>query len=219
MSQTRSKLSRALWAENYIRSSIGSRWTNPFDPDTTPRPGREQRILARFGELIAVQHRDDVQRRIEALRAAFPKSAPPLVVDVRIFGAGAGGTVRAMEAFELRATGSGRGEVLIHRDALVEQCASQLEGLPGLVALGSMQVGLRETSATELSARQMTENHPMFRRLGPPPLVVPADRSTYGLWMDLVRRGSLRGRERAAALRRLADRAYTHGHAHDDRSS
>lgn len=183
----RSSLSRARWAERRVRSSIGTNWTNPLDRDAEPRKGkREPRILARFGDLLAVQHRDDVLRRIEALRSAFATETPPaLNVDVHVFAAAPAGVVRAMETLALRATGTSLGETLIHRDLLIEKCLDKLEDVPGLTPLGSAQIGLHETSSTEVGITQLTSDFPVFQRLGPPPVVVPTERSTYGLWLDL----------------------------------
>ena len=187
VAQTRSRRSRAEWAERRIRTAIGSRWTNPLDvaEPAGRRVADEPRVLARFGDVLAVQHREDVLRRVEALRGAFSDDPPGLNVDIHLFAAGAGGTVRATQTLGLRATGAHRGLTLVHRDALVEQCAEQLEGVEGLLPLGSVHVELRETSSTELMITQLTENHPMFAKIGPPPLVVPTDRAAFGLWLDL----------------------------------
>lgn len=183
VSQQRSTSTRAGWAHRHIRRRIGSAWTDPLAPGGSAAPAR--RILSRFGDLLAVEHRADVMRRIEALRTSFRSPPPALDVDIHVFAARAGGYPQATEKLGLRATGGSDGLTLIHRDALVAQCAEQLGTLDRVVPLGKVHVKLQDTSSTELILSQLTADHPMYAGLPPPQLVVPTDVAAYGLWLDL----------------------------------
>lgn len=189
--QEASELSRASWAQHWIAREMGGLWLDPlaldFDEQEArlERRGQPARLLARFGDVLAVQHKEALHRRVEALASAFELTPPPMRMDVMLFAATTAGVVRVAEALQLRAQPGAEGFSLIHRDELVETSAALVGGLEGIAPLGQVRLVFDDASSTTLFLEHRTADHPMFEGLPPPALSVPADLASYGLVLDL----------------------------------
>lgn len=186
-----SGLSRAAWAEQWIVREIGGGWLGPMDLDFNERDkrararGETPRILARFGDTLAVQHQEAIQRRIEGLVASFDAEAPAMRIDAVLLAATTAGVVRVSEALALRAEPGATGCTLVYRDGLLGEAVGRIAELAGIRVLGEVGLDLTGHSATRLHIEQRTAEHPMFADVPPPALSVPAPDAAYGLSLDL----------------------------------
>lgn len=184
-------LSRAQWVQARVAEEMGSTWLDPLAPDfeeaeaRTEKRGQRARLLARFGDVIAVQHKEALHRRVRALVDSFEINPPTMRVDVHVFAARGPGVVRIAEALELKASPGAEGFTLIHRDELTETSVGLINKLADVKPLGQVRMVFRDGTATSLRLEQRTAEHPMFVGMPPPPLTVPADVATYGLDLDL----------------------------------
>ncbi len=190
--QSAGSLSRARFAERYVRATVASDWPTrsaadgrapPRRPAAAPAP----RILERLGDTLFVQHTEAVQHEIEALRTSFAPRPPPVQVDVSLYAAGPGGTVRSATALRLGAPPareSGLDAVVAGR--LIEECRKDLAQLENVTLLGSAQVKLTGDVGAMLEITERTETHPLHALLPEPPLTIPGlEAARYGLWLDL----------------------------------
>lgn len=190
--QSGSDLTRARWAERWIRTNVAQDW--PVQDARGPRPvGRrpvatpEPRLLERLGDVLFVQHTEAVHREIAALREAFAPRPPPLQVDVALYAAGPGGTVRIATALGLPAPPVREpGLDAVVGGRLIEECRKDLEGLENVTPLGIAQLRLDGEVAARLEISERTETHPLHARLSPPPLTLPdAASAHFGLTLDV----------------------------------
>lgn len=204
-------LTRARFAERYVRSTLATDWApagearaRPAAPGRKPAASAPARILERLEDVLLVQHGEPVQREVEALRQAFAPQPPPLQVDVAVYAAGAGGSVRLATALRLPSPPA-REDALDGQVAgrLIEECRSDLEGLPGLALLGTAQLRLDGEVGARLELTERTEAHPLHAAPGEPRLSIPSvDLARYGLWLDLYAEDlpGARGPVRSAAV-------------------
>ncbi len=191
VSQRPSQLTRATWAHAWIEREMGSVWLDPratdFDAlrERARRRGRPLRLLARFGDMVAVQHKPAMHRRIAALSSAFEANTPRMVVDVHLLAATGPGVVRVEEALELRAQRGSSGFAFLHEGRLVGMAAELVSELEGVRALGHATIDLNDQSATHTTWLQSTGDHPMFAKVPLPKLTLAGDNATYGLHLDL----------------------------------
>jgi len=180
-------LTRAYWAERWIRENIGVRWVDPQEegPASTDR-----RVLVRLGDLICAQSRPAEHARIEKLRGAFARTPPPLSVSVHVFAVSGAGAVKAVEALRVRAGPRRSGLDHVATGRLVAECAEAIDGLKiegqaAVVQLGHARISLDGETSVLMELTRMTAEHPAYRTLSPPPLSVPDEFARYGLWLDL----------------------------------
>ncbi len=191
VSQDDGTLTRAAWVEARIESEMGGTWLDPLAPDFDERAdrgsrsGRPARLLARFGDVVAVQHQEALHRRVRALIDSFDVAPPPMRVDVHLFAATSAGVVRVAEALELRSTPGAEGFSLIQRFELTDASVARVAAIEGVEALGHARLVFRDGATTRLRIEQRTAEHPMFVGLGAPALTVPPEVATYGLSLDL----------------------------------
>ncbi|MGE0193746.1 MAG: hypothetical protein AB7T63_17110 [Planctomycetota bacterium] len=184
-------LSRAQWVQARVADEMGSTWLDPLAPDfeeaeaRVERRGQRARLLARFGDVVAIQHKEALHRRVRALVDAFEIDPPAMRAEVHVFGAQGAGVVRIAEALELKASPGAEGFTLLHRDELTETSVGIVGGLEGVKPLGQVRLVFRDGGATSLLLEQRTAEHPMFAGSAPPPPTVPADVATYGVRLDL----------------------------------
>ncbi len=190
--QTVGTLSRARFAERYVRATAASDWptrsaTDGRSPTRRPAAAPAPRILERLGDTLFVQHTEAVQHEIEALRASFGPRPPPVQIDVLVYGAGPGGTVRCATALRLAAPpGRETGLDMIVAGRLIEECRSDLAQLENVTLLGSAQLKLTGDVGAMLEITERTETHPLHTALPEPPLTIPGlEAARYGLWLDL----------------------------------
>jgi hypothetical protein len=187
VSRARSALSRAEWAERYVRTSIdpGS-W-----PSARPGPGRrttdERRLLLRFGDHLVVQNTRSTQDKVQRVVSSFQQRPSPLQVDVAVFAASEGGTISTSRRLGAQAVPQESGLDLVVSGVLVEAATRDLSVLETkyLLPLGTAQFKLQGESATTLELTQATAEHPIHRNLAPPTLTVPDADARYGLWLDV----------------------------------
>ncbi|MFM8979625.1 MAG: hypothetical protein ACKOSS_04085 [Planctomycetia bacterium] len=213
-------LTRARFAERYVRSTLATDWAPASEARTRPAaaartPGRgglgrsaPPRILERLEDVLLVQHGEAVQREVEALRQSFAPQPPPLQVAVAIYAAAAGGTVRLATALRLPSPPA-RTDALdgVVAGRLLEECRADLEGLPGLALLGTAQLRLDGEVGARLEVTERTEAHPLHASTGEPRLSIAGlDMARYGLWLDLYAEDlpGARGPVRSAAVSVLA---------------
>lgn len=199
-------LSRARWAERWIRSTMGGPWADPKEFLGRRAPGARgaaptpvgAHVLTRFGSVVCVQHRPEVHQRVEALRGAFRDQPRPLVVHLHLYAAGGGGAVRVAETLRAQAGPRESGRDLIVRRDLIEQAAKALDGLTGLLPLGTAEVGMDQESAFRLEFSRLTADDPLFTSIADPPaLGVPDEDARYGLWLDVYAEDLAGGRREA----------------------
>lgn len=176
-------LTRARWAERWVRRNVGARWADPARAAADAPRGA--RILARFGSMICAQHREAEHRRIRRLADAFAMVPPALRVDVQVYAANSGGAVGAADKLRARAGPRDSGLDVVVHGRLIEECVRDLADVKGLVRLGSAQILLEGESAITLDLTRLTAAHPSYARLDPPALTVPDADARYGLWLDL----------------------------------
>ena len=203
-------LTRAHWAETWIRNNIGARWSDPRAERGT-RDGRSSRhrLLLRLGDLICAQSRGGEHARIEKLRRSFDDVPPPLNVEVHVFAAGSGGAVRAAEALRIRSGPRDPGLVHVTGGSPVGASAKLLTGLDptALIQLGSARIRLDGETSVLLELTEFTAEHPAYRHVPPPELAVPDADARFGLWLDLYAEdmpgGSTKDRSALAARARI----------------
>ncbi len=187
-----STMTRAEWAERWIRKHVGSGWTHPSRPSIRG-PGRSGRgraketpshILTRFGNVLGVQHVEGVHRRVEALRRSFGDTPVPMQIDLRVYGASAAGTVQAAELLNLRVSPYASDRAVV-ADMLIDRLADLVQGAEGVDLIGTAQIRLKGNATTRLEVTHLTERHPRLASAPPPPLRVAMDEARYGLWLDL----------------------------------
>lgn len=193
VAQAPGDLSRARWAERWIRATLANDWPAarltgarggaPRRPAAAPAP----RLLERQGDVLCVQHGEAVHREVEALRSAFAERPGPLQLDVALYAAGPGGTVRVARALNTPAPGvrdSGLDAVV--QDRLIEECRKDLEVVENLTLLGTAQVRLQGEVAATLEVTERTETSPLYLNVGAPPLSLPGpEAARFGLFLSL----------------------------------
>jgi tetratricopeptide (TPR) repeat protein len=190
--QAGSPLTRARWAERWIRANVGGDWAARETPPPAP-PGRRTssapspRLLERLDDTLFVQHAEGVQREIEALRAGFAARPPPVQLDVLVYAAGPGGTVRIASKLRLPAPPSrDPGLEAVLPGTLIEECRKDLERVENVTLLGHAQVRLQGEVAARLEVTERTEAHPLYAGASAPALaVLGLDPARYGLYLDL----------------------------------
>lgn len=184
-----STLTRARWAERWIRAHVGGDWPGPTAVRGARRPtaGAPTRLLERLEDVLFVQHTETVQREIDALRRSFDPRPPPLQVDVSVYAAGPGGTVRAAGALHLPPPPPREpGLTSVLAGSLIEECRRDLENLENLTLLGQAQLRFKGDAAARLDVTERTEAHPVFAKDGAPPLsILGLDPARYGLFLDV----------------------------------
>ena len=191
-SQAAGDLTRARWAERWIRTTLANDWPVPQLAGARGAPRRPAtaaapRLLERQGDVLCVQHSEAVHREIESLRSAFSERPPPLQVDVALYGAGPGGTVRVATALNVPAPGvrdSGLDAVVQGR--LIEECRSDLESLENVTLLGTTQLRLVGEVSALLEITERTETSALYVNLPPPALSLPGpEAARFGLLLSL----------------------------------
>ncbi|MDJ0975253.1 MAG: hypothetical protein QNJ98_12385 [Planctomycetota bacterium] len=168
-------LTRARWAERFVRTQIPAAWT-------------KERILVRSGDVLYVKHTPSVHRQIAAIRDAFEREIRNTQVDVHVFTTTAIGLVKACEALQARAPHQSLGHDVVLPGRLVSECKEYLLGLEGrpVTLLGSARLDLSGTSSVELMITDLTERHPTVAAATRPELSATADaHARFGLWLDL----------------------------------
>ncbi len=186
-----SLLTRARWAERWIRRQIRGEWSTSGRPVRRPGSRRAEqapRVRARFGHVICIQDSESVHRRIEReLIAPFRAEPLEMVIDVHLMAGNLGTIVQATESLGVFAKFNESGHELVVRNKLVSECVEHLQQLPGdpLLHVGSVTLDMGTEHATVLHVTDLTKDHPVFQGLTPPPLTVPPDAARYGVWLDL----------------------------------
>jgi tetratricopeptide (TPR) repeat protein len=189
--QGESALTRARWAERWIRANVAGDWaarSQAARPSgRRPAPAAPPRLLERLEDVLFVQHTPAVQHEIETLRGAFAPRPPPMQVDVSVYAAGRGGTVRVATALALPAPPVREsGLDAIVPGLLIEECRRELKPLENLTLLGSAQLKLDGDTGAVLDVTELTESHPQHADLPAPPLAVPGlEAARYGLRLDV----------------------------------
>lgn len=183
-------LTRARWAERWIARTIPGPWVDPALAVAQREPalgdrGETPRILTRFGNTLCVQHRPQVHQRVEAIRDGFAATPPPIRVNLFLFAAGSGGSVRAAEALRATVPPHESGRDIVLRKGLVEEYVRLLDGLPGIVPVGQAEVGMSGENAFALEVTGLTSEDPLFRQVAPPALIVPDEDARSGIWLDV----------------------------------
>ena len=187
MSVTRSggDLTRAAWAEQWIRGHVGTGWT-----ESRSHTSLEPRVLARFGDTLIVQNNRGAHAKVRELLESFPEATAPVAIDVAVFGATTAGGTRLAEAVGARATPRESGTDLVLTNRILEECLRIAQPgedlvLPGLTPLGTFRVLLGGKPTTTVSITQRSEHHPVFDGMGKPALVLTEEESRYGIELEL----------------------------------
>ncbi len=200
-------LTRAGWAERWIRSNIGARWSDPAAMRTGAAARQRARILTRFGNLICAQHREIEHARIRKLQESFARQSPPLTIKVHLYAAGPGGAVRAAEALRIVSAPGEVGTSVVDRAHVIENAVRALDGLTNLKDLGGATLEMDGESAVTLALTRLTAEHPYFETTPAPAITIPDDLARYGLWLDLFGEDMPQGTGRRARSGALSVRA------------
>lgn len=204
-------LSRARFAERWVRSTLATDWpvaslerSRPAAGSRKPAAGGPVRLLERLDDVLLVQHGEPVQREVQALRAAFAAQPPAVQVDVALYATGSGGTVRLATALRLPSPAA-REDALDAQVSgrLLEECRADLEGLQGVTLLGTAQLRLDGEVGARLDLHERTEAHPLHASAGEPRLaVLGLEAARYGVSLDLYAEdlAGVRAGARAAAV-------------------
>lgn len=190
-------MTRAEWAERWIRANLGTGWSDPTTASLRTGP---LRILDRFGDILIVQHGRAIHAKVQELLDGFPTRPAPMAVDVAVIAATTAGGTALAERLGVKATPRESGEDLFVSNRLLEECVRDVEHLDGVQVVGTARLTLgRRTSAT-LEITQRTEDHPVFSGLPSPRLALTADESRYGLRLGIYTEDLMRapGARRAA---------------------
>jgi len=182
-------LTRAHWAEQWIRRHIGARWMSTGElarrgvGDGSRR--RRRRLLIRVGDLICAQCGEQEHGRIEALQRSFGTTPTPLRLDVRIYATDAVGSVVAAQAIRTRAGPRDTGLDHVVSGQLLGECVHRLDGLKGTMPLGRAQVMLDQATNVLLEITRFTAEHPAYLHVKAPGLTIEDEDKRYGLWLDV----------------------------------
>ncbi|MHC5011552.1 MAG: tetratricopeptide repeat protein, partial [Planctomycetota bacterium] len=175
-----STLSRARWAERWIRTNIGTGWSA-----TGGRGDGPPRILERFEDLLIVQHAPSVHQQVQGLLEGFSPAPGPVVAHVAVLATTTAGGTRVAAALRARAAARESGFDFVIGTRLWEESLEDVSGLEGVRLLGTVRVNLPGESATMLEFTMRSETHPAYQNLGEPELRVSAEDARYGLWLEL----------------------------------
>ncbi len=175
-------ISRAAWAERWIRAHIGTGWSAAM---AGGRIGGPPRILDRFGDMLIVQHSPAVHAKVGDLVDDFPAAPAPVAVDVALIAATTPGGTRLAHRLDVRAGPREEGEVLLTSTHLVEQCLPLIANLEGIDVLGTARLTLGGLPSATLEITEHVDKHPVYAGLPPPRLILSPEHAQYGLWLGL----------------------------------
>ncbi|MDA1193753.1 MAG: hypothetical protein O2894_01065 [Planctomycetota bacterium] len=180
-------LTRARWAERFIREHIGAGWT---DLEDAPRPfasTTRRRLLVRLDQHIAAECGEREQRRIASLQGDFVDTPPAMRIDVQIFAVTSAGAVASSDTLRLSPGPRESGLAHVVHNQLLATSVRDIGALPGVEHLGGARLAVDGLTSSLLSFTHLTANHPAYRVFPSEPstLTVRADEARYGLWLDL----------------------------------
>jgi len=180
-------LTRARWAERWIRQHIGTGWSDLKDRRGGGRSRRSRHMLVRLNDYIAAECGEREQRRIAKLQGDFVDVPPAMRIDVQLFAASAAGAVGAADVLRLSAGPREQGLDHVAHNALITTCVRDLGGVPEVKHLGGAQLAIDGLTSRRLSFTQLTAEHPAYRKFPSKPdqITVRAADARYGLWLDL----------------------------------
>lgn len=182
ISRSEGGITRADWAERWIRRNIGTGWSSGSGEGRMSGPPR---ILDRFGDMLIVQHSPGVHAKVGDLIDDFPAAAAPVAVDVAVIAASTAGGTRLAHRLDVRAGPREDGESLLTSTHLVEQCLPLIANLEGIQVLGTARLTLGGLPSATLEITQHVDGHPAYAGLPPPSLVLSPEHSRSGLWLEL----------------------------------
>lgn len=180
-------LSRARWAERWIRRHIGTGWRDPRALNPAGKTSRRSRLLVRLGDHIAAECGEREQRRITKLQGDFVPVPPAMRVDVHLFAVSAAGAVGSTDVLRVSVPPRERGLDHVIHGSLLATCVRDLEGVPMVKHLGGAKLSLDGLTSRLLSFTQLTAQHPAYQSFPSKPdtVTVHAGDARYGLWLDL----------------------------------
>ncbi len=175
-------LTRAVWAERWIRENLGAGWASPADRTAS---SSRLHVLDRFEDMLIVQHTRGVQSQVKGLLDGFPATPPPVAVDVVILATTTPGATRISGRLGARSTARESGRDLLVTNRLIEEALPLIQNLEGVELLGTTRLTLGGLPAATLAFTQPADHHPVYQGLQPPPLALTEAQARYGLWLDL----------------------------------
>ena len=190
---TDGSLSRARWAERWIRKHIGTGWTDGQRRKGGSKASKRGRLLVRLGNHIAAECGEREQRRIAKLEGDFVSVPPAMRVDVQLFAVNSAGAVGASEILRLATGPRERGLDHVVHNALISTCVRDINTVGAqqpekpVKHLGGAQLSIDGLTSRLLSFTQLTAKHPDYESFpsAPKEITVNAADARYGLWLDL----------------------------------
>ncbi len=208
VSRQKSELTRARWAERWIRTNVAGLSATRVRPAAAGPKGAGRKPLlplTRNGNWICAQHRPKVLGEVDKLLARFDAPSESLVLDVHVFTANTVGVVQACEALSANAGLRESGQDLVIPRRLIGECVRLLKSIDGepLHHLGASELRLNSDLAASMRISANTDHHPQFVGMQPPALALDGENARFGLYLDLYGE-ALRGVEPGSAVDRAA---------------
>ena len=183
-------LRRSRWLERHLRREVAPGSWSGVD-----------RLLDRYEDLVVVQHGPGVLKTVDALAASFPAvPAPPLSVEIRVYGATTEGLKDAARLLGATALATEEGVSAVVRTHSLEEQETLLGSSTNLVSLAraSLRLGGRRTATIRF--HEPTTSCPAYAEKTAPPVVVPDRDATYGLDVELYGEDLAAGGKKDAAM-------------------
>lgn len=176
VTRSETDLSRAWWAERWVRTNVGTGWKGSAD-----RP----RVLDRFGDVLIVQNHQGAHAKVRRLLDAFSPLTTPVIVDVAVVGATTAGGVKLASQLGLSATPRATGLDLVASNRLFAESLQAVRASDGLRLLGTVRLTLTDGPTAAFVVGQRSEHHPVYDGLPNPPLRLEEPESRYGVFLEL----------------------------------
>ena len=183
-------LRRSQWIERHLRHDVSPGTWNGTD-----------RLLDRYEDLVVVQHGPGVLKAVDALMASFPAvPAPPLAVEVRVYGADEVGMRDAARLLETTATATDDGISAVVRSHSLDEQETLLGSSEHLRLLARASLRLTGRRTATIRFREPTASCPPYADAATPAIVIPDRDATYGLDLELYGEDLVGGGRKDAAI-------------------
>ncbi len=187
-------LRRSQWIEKYLRREVSPGTWSGVD-----------RLLDRYDDLVVVQHGSGVLKTVDALAASFPVTpAPPLAVEIRVYGATGEGIAEAARLLGASAIATEDGVSAIVRAFSLEEQETLLASSSNLVSLARASLRLTGRRTATIRFHEQTAACPAYADKSAPPVVIPDRDATYGLDVELYGEDLGAGGKKDAAVSIIA---------------